>query len=267
MSGMSDGFTAEPLCAEKIGEAMKNSIRISLFDELDSTNSEARRQAERGMSVPALIIADSQSAGRGRLGRSFYSPPGTGLYMSFLAEAKESFCETVALTTASAVAVAQTIEKLCRVTPEIKWVNDVYVGGKKACGILCESFGTSDGKRFALVGIGINLYTETFPSELDGIAVSVFPERGLRNAFASNIADRLVEYWNEPSRGELMEYYRAHSLVIGKRISFTENGVTASAVAREIDALGCLIVTLDDGSTKRLSGGEISVRLENTKEN
>ncbi|MBO5415679.1 MAG: biotin--[acetyl-CoA-carboxylase] ligase [Clostridia bacterium] len=264
MSEQNKSFAAEPLDAERIGAMMENRLRISLFDTLDSTNSEARRQVERGMSTPALIIADSQSAGRGRLGRSFYSPAGTGLYISFLAEAKESFSETVALTTAAAVAVARTLEELCEISPEIKWVNDIYIGGRKACGILCESFCAANGKRFAVVGIGINLYTEVFPTELQNIAVSVSPERGLRNAFASNIADRLCEYWRSPSRGELIEYYRAHSMVIGKRITFIEGGVTQGAVAENVDELGCLSVRLNDGTVRKLSGGEISLRLDNT---
>ncbi len=256
---------SERLDAEKIGVAMKNKIRISVFRELDSTNAEARRQAEQGLSFPALILAESQSAGRGRLGRSFYSPAGTGLYMTLACETGDNPLDNVGLTAAAAVAAARTIGELCGREPMIKWVNDIYMDGKKVCGILCESF-FARGKKFIAVGVGINLYTEDFPEELRELAASVRPDGVSRNLFASNIADRLLEYKTARTKAEIMEYYRAHSLALGRKIIFTDNGKWVGAVAENVDDMGRLEVRLEDGSRRLLSSGEISLRLDDTKE-
>ena len=155
------------LRADAISDAMHvQNIRIDIFDLLDSTNLEARRQADRGMSAPALIVASAQSEGRGRLGRSFYSPAHAGLYMSLLLEASDNSADNVRLTTATAVAVAESIDELCGIATEIKWVNDIYLGGRKICGILCESFTSAIGKRYAVVGIGLNLRASDFPDDI-----------------------------------------------------------------------------------------------------
>lgn len=256
---------SESLDAGRIGGAMKNRIRISVHNELDSTNAEARRQAEGGLSLPVLILAEAQSAGRGRLGRSFYSPEGTGLYMTLLYEAGEDLLDGVGLTSVAAVAVAEALEELCDREPMIKWVNDVYIGDKKVCGILCESF-VARGRRFIAVGIGINLYTEKFPEELREVAASVLPEGEVRNMCASKIADRLLAYKTARARAEAMDYYRSHSLAIGRKIKFTDNGEWVSAVACGVDDMGRLEVLLEDGSHRLLSSGEISLRLDDTKE-
>lgn len=237
-------------------------VRISLFEDLDSTNEEARRQAQSGMSVPALIIADTQSAGRGRLGRSFYSPAKTGLYMSLLLRAKESFADNVQLTAAAAVATARSIETLCGVQTKIKWVNDLYLGSKKVCGILCESFSCSDGDRYVVIGIGINLSTEDFPDELGNKATSLMQKRLRRDALAADIARRMIDYHTTPMHAEMIDYYRAHSSVLGKKVSFAEGGECYCGVAESIDEVGRLTVILADKSTKILSSGEISLKID-----
>ncbi len=257
------GNISDVLSAEKISKLIGDgSVRVSVFDVIDSTNSEARRQAELGMSIPALIISDAQSAGRGRMGRSFFSPPATGLYLSFLAEAKADFADTVRLTTAAAVAVAASVEELCGIEVGIKWVNDIYYRGRKICGILCESFASCSGKRYAVIGIGINLYTETFPDDIRNRAASLMPRGGMRNSFAASIARNLSKFWKSPDNPAIIEYYRARSVVLGKRVVFTEDGVEREAQAISVDDFGGLRVRLDDGSEKVLTGGEISLRVE-----
>ncbi len=250
-------------CAKRvISKLNTRCVRVEIFDTVDSTNTQARREAEAGMSAPALIIADSQSGGRGRMGRSFYSPESTGLYMSLLLRARENSADTVRLTTAAAVAVALCIEELCGISTDIKWVNDLYLSGRKICGILCESFTTQIGERFAIAGIGVNLSTSDFPEELRGKAASLGQSEDIRAELAAAITDKLLGFWEDISAPEIMEYYRAHSAVLGRRIIFTEGGVEYFGVAESIDGYGRLSVALEGGARRLLSCGEISLRLD-----
>ncbi len=235
---------------------------VTVFESIDSTNTEARRAAERGEGTPALIIARHQSAGRGRMGRSFYSPADTGLYMTVLVEASDSLVDTVLLTTAAAVAVARAIENTAGTVVDIKWVNDLYLGGKKICGILCESFETG-GKKYVAIGVGVNLYTEDFPAELADIAGSLGVMDDIRAELAADIFGSLWRFYCLGERADMLEYYRARSMVLGKRIVFYENGAEYFGEALDIDEYGRLTVRLDDGSKKILSSGEISLRTLN----
>lgn len=241
--------------------SMVPSAEVVIFDSIDSTNNEARRRAERGDTVPSLIIAEHQTAGRGRLGRSFYSPANTGLYMTALFEISSSPSDTVFLTTAAAVAMAKAIEKCAGISVDIKWVNDLYLFGKKICGILCESFATGN-RRYVAVGIGVNLYTEDFPEELSEIAASLCPERDVKYELASEVFGTLWRFYDTGDRTDMLEYYRAHSMVLDKRVVFYENEKAHFGVAESIDKDGRLCVALDDGSKKILSSGEITLRLD-----
>ena len=234
---------------------------VFVHASLDSTNTEARRLAESGCARPTLVIAERQSAGRGRMGRSFYSPADTGLYMTAMFEATESVSDTVLLTTSAAVATARAIERLARISVGIKWVNDLYRNGKKICGILCESF-EENGKRFVLVGVGVNLCTEDFPDELKGIAGSLGVKKDIRHELAANIFGELWNYYHTRDQSGMIEYYREHSLVIGKRIVFFEDGKSCFGTARDVDEYGRLFVCLDNGDEKILSSGEITLRLD-----
>lgn len=255
----------EKLSADIISSALRiDGIRLDLFDEIDSTNSEARRQIEQGMTSPALIISDTQTGGRGRMGRSFYSPASTGLYMSMVLKATDNAVDTVRLTTAAAVAVALSIEELCGISTEIKWVNDIYLNGRKICGILCESF-LSDGVRYAVAGIGVNLHTSDFPPDIRDRAASLNPSEKIRNSLAAHIANTLWRFWGDMTVPQIMEYYRGHSMVLGKNIVFSEGGEVFCGVAEDIDDCGALCVRLENGSHRLLSSGEISLRLEDGK--
>ena len=234
---------------------------VLVYKTLDSTNSEARRLAERGYTSPTLIIAREQSAGRGRMGRSFYSPKDSGLYMTALFEASESPSDTVQLTTSAAAVTAMAIEELLQIRVDIKWVNDLYLGGKKICGILCESF-EALGRRFAVVGIGINLSTVDFPSELADIAGSLGVDRDIRYDLAAKIFSLLWRSYHTADKGDIIAYYKERSIVIGKRIFFVEDGKKNFAKVLDIDVFGRLLVSLDNGGEKILSSGEITLRLD-----
>ena len=239
------------------------------FDTIDSTSSAARRYAIDGdVAAPALFVADSQSSGRGRLGRSFYSPASTGIYETLLFDVTGDSATSLSLvTSAVAVAVSNAILDITQVDCRIKWVNDVYVAGRKACGILAESFFV-DNRQMLAIGVGVNLGTKSFPTELEGIATSLcdsFSE-SLRASLCCQIAANIFDIYEQIKAGDrsFMDEYRRRSAVLGKQITFTQNGITQSGTATEINDEGHLSVTLDDQSHVILSSGEISVRLQNT---
>lgn len=236
---------------------------IFVHSSLDSTNSEARRLAATSVPLPAVIAADTQTAGRGRMGRGFFSPAGTGLYFSLLYESSASPADAVTVTGAAAVAVMHAIRSLTGMQVSIKWVNDLYLGGKKICGILAESiFAGNTPPRFIL-GIGVNLSTEAFPEELSAIAGSLMASGVSRADLLAQILRELNPFLQDPTDRSWLADYRAHSLVIGKRVAWTREGQVEHGIALDIDANGGLSVRSDAGVTQTLRTGEISLRVCN----
>ncbi|MBO5939535.1 MAG: biotin--[acetyl-CoA-carboxylase] ligase [Clostridia bacterium] len=240
-------------------------LSFFFFPTVDSTNSEARRYAIDGNAVPALFLAEEQTAGRGRMGRSFFSPHSTGIYLSLLLKTNDALSDPITATTASAVAVRQAIEAITGISVGIKWVNDLYYDGKKICGILAESFFVG-ADRYLIVGVGVNLSTVDFPEELQGTAGSLFAESTtLREALAAEIARRLYSILTDGESNVFMEDYRAASLVLGQDITYLQNGVARCGVAEAVDELGRLLVRHSDGTTELLASGEISLRINDKK--
>ena len=252
--------------AELLSLSSALGVRLSTLGETDSTNEEARRQANAALPTPALIIANSQTSGRGRMGRSFHSPSNTGLYMSYLVPAKPSAEDTVRLTTAAAVAVALAIDEVYGVKSEIKWVNDILVNSKKVCGILCESFRADSGERFAVIGIGVNISTSVFPREIRDKAASLSDNADKKYALAAAILKRLTEFYESPRNPEIINSYKERSAVLGRRVRLVDKGEETLATATDIEDDGTLCVTLDSGETKRIHSGEITLRFDNGKE-
>lgn len=237
-------------------------IDLIYFDEIDSTNAEARRMAEQGKNTPALIVADRQSAGRGRMGRSFFSPVGTGIYMSLLIEVKsDELPAAVSLTSAAAVAVIRATDKYTGKKTLIKWVNDILLDGKKVCGILAESF-TAHGKSYVCIGIGINTSTKDFPDDISNIAGSV--NTSDRASICESVCCELYDLYLEilASDKSYIEEYRSRSAVIGREITYIQNGKSTNAIALDIDGDGALTVKHSDGTEARLFSGEISLRIK-----
>ena len=234
------------------------------FKDIDSTNNEAKRYVSDGGALPALILSENQSEGRGRMGRSFYSDS-KGVYMTIVIKADgENFF--LRGTSVAAVCACEAIKELFGVSTEIKWVNDIYYKSKKVAGILAESFFIDD-ERYVAIGFGINLYTQ-LPAELRDIAISIFPEypdsytlNMQRDALANLICEKLLSAIEKDDYVRYMEKYRALSCVIGKNIVFSQNGCEYNAFVLDINDDGALAVRFDDGSTRYLSSGEISVRL------
>ena len=201
------------------------------YATVDSTNTEAKRLLNAGYRGNFLVVADEQTAGRGRQGKQFYSPRGTGIYMTVV---------------------------------QIKWVNDVYIDDKKICGILTEAVvGMESGLAEAMIiGIGANMQTEQFPPEVEN-AASLDADVSRADMIAA-IADHLWEILDDGYESYI-DYYRSHSMLLGKAVTFIRDGVTTPATAIGIDEIGGLVVRLEDGSVITLRSGEITVRPRCTK--
>lgn len=257
----SDVLTAEGIAA-RLPEEMR-SLKIFARGSVDSTNNEAKRLLASGeIDGAGLVVADEQTAGRGRQGRSFFSPANTGLYMSLVVRTDASFADAVSLTTMASVAVACAVESLTPLRPQIKWVNDVYVGDRKVCGILTEAVGDFESNTVTnvIIGIGVNISTENFPEELKTRAASLDVEL-TRSALAAEITARLIRFSQDLTDRGYIEEYRRRSLVIGREITYTVSGETRSARAVGIDESGGLEVLLPNGEHETLRSGEITVRL------
>lgn len=239
-------------------------IPIQVEPRVDSTNTWAKRWALEGAPTGSLLVADTQTQGRGRYGKTFFSPAGTGLYLSAVLRPKLELSNALRLTFAAAVAVSRAVERFHR-TPEIKWVNDIRLDGKKACGILTEAVSDFEtGKvEAAIVGIGVNVRTEesSFPEELKGRATSLFPEGITRNELAASIAGELF-YWShhleDPS---LMAEYRKRLCVLGRRLRCRRGNESFEGLAVDLLEDGSLLLQTENG-TVSLNGGEISLKGE-----
>lgn len=244
-----------------------NSLGAKLFyyELTDSTNKRAREYCNGSFTLPAVFFANGQSEGRGRMGRSFFSPDSTGLYMTLLVEAPPSRSFTL-LTSVAAVAVREAISRVFGVDTRIKWVNDIYLGSKKVAGILAESFVEGE-KRYVAIGVGVNLTTRDFPSELSdkaGAIVEADMESeeldASRFALAFEITRGIFDMMKDTT-GSHIGRYRKYSCVLGKRVSFVKDSAYLEGVAIDIGSDGELIVVLDSGETQILSTGEISLSL------
>ena len=234
-------------------------IAVCCYPTIDSTNTEARRQAQT-FSTPAVFAAEEQTAGRGRQGHSFYSPAKTGLYMSIVIPMALPL-KTVALCTQlMAVAAVRAVDKLHGPFLRIKWVNDLYLDTKKTAGILTEAVTDLESQRVTAVvcGIGINLTTSEFPDDICRSAGALGQLE--RNGLAAEITGEFLKLTKElPDISLWMDEYRQRSLVLGRPLSFTLNGQDYHAVGKEIDGQGRLVAELENGSLLTLSSGEVSV--------
>lgn len=239
---------------------------IELHDVIDSTNIRAKALARQGAAHGMAVLAESQTAGHGRFGRTFYSPQESGIYISFILRPEIPADRAVRITAMAAVAAARAIERLADVRAEIKWVNDVCIEGKKVCGILCEAGLNPDNGRldYAVAGIGINVGFREFPEELRGIADSVSNVCGKkisRSRLTAELMNELNALYPQLESGGFMAEYRARSNVIGRDVIVLRGNERRQAKALDIDDDGSLIVETPDGRREILHSGEISVRF------
>ncbi len=253
--------------AEEVLKYLKSEVSIIPYDTTDSTNTQAKLYCgqfkDEGISSPVLFIANQQNGGKGRLGRTFFSPADSGLYMSLLIKADEIESDIVCITTAVAVCVTDAIKKLCGISPDIKWVNDIYLENKKVCGILAEAVTNPDTMKieYIIIGIGVNVSTENFPNEIKDIATSL-PVKTNKNQLCAYITDNIIEELPRISDRSFIERYKKRCMVLGKEITYAENEEIKEATAIDVDRNGGLVIKTENGETKTLSTGEITVRMK-----
>lgn len=256
-----------PLCEEAIrgyGQGSE-SYHFEIHDRIDSTNRRAKELALAGAEHNTVVLADTQSAGHGRFARPFFSPPGAGIYLSLLLRPALSAEQLSHLTPFAAVAVARAIRRLCGQTPQIKWVNDLFMSGKKVCGILCEAgFSAETGRpAYAIIGIGLNVTATDLPEDLCDIATSIEAACGAvcdRNALIAAILEELSRFEREILAGAYLEEYRSHSLILGKEVTVYRGDEVFAARAVAIDEGGALVIERE-GVRQTLYAGEVSIRL------
>ncbi len=235
---------------------------------LASTNDALTAQAVQNETEGKVIIAETQHAGRGRLDRQFFSPPGSGIYMSLLLRPQVPLQAAQMITPATAVAVAEAIEKITYKQAKIKWVNDIFCDGKKVCGILTETALDPDNGRlaYAVVGIGINVKEPEggFPEEIHATASAILSQEeyrpGTRNALVAAVLEDFWRYYQELEEKTFLPAYKARSMLLGQRIQVIENTQTREAIGGEIDDDCRLNVTFEDGSAARLNAGEVRIK-------
>lgn len=235
---------------------------VRVLSSVGSTNTEAKKWALDGARAQSLLVADGQFSGRGRRGRAFFSPQGKGVYMSAILRPERPLREGLPVTFAAALAVARAIERLTGEEPRVKWVNDVFVGGKKVCGILTEAIGDleSGGVEAVVVGVGLNVRAlpEDFPAALRGCAASVRAGETPRSRFIAEIARGLFFLSEALGDASLHAEYCARSNVLGRRVCFGPDGARRRGRAVDIDARGRLCVEIAEGLVA-LESGEIAL--------
>lgn len=256
-------LTNEILSAEGISAHLSEALPVHYFPVIDSTNSEAKRMAMSGAAHGTVLVAETQTAGRGRFGKSFYSPESTGLYMSIILRPGDTaISDAQMITVAAAVVVSQAIEKLTGLQSSIKWVNDLYLNGKKICGILTEAVSDFESGRVEsiIIGIGINCATTHFPDELTNIAGSLGDNKLSRNHLAALIATGLLKTFDRINDPKIIKEYKSRSIMIGKTITYMCNGTEHTAVVLDINDKGNLVVRNADDSVNIISSGEVSIK-------
>ena len=238
---------------------LENEIDVIHYPCVDSTNNCCKRLLADGKNGEFLVVADEQSAGRGRQGKSFFSPKQNGIYFTLVLKPYSALQNAVTATTAAAVAVCKAIEELTDKKPKIKWVNDVYLDGKKICGILTEAITNFEENivESVIVGIGINITPSDAPKEIENIG---FLNTDIdKNQLIAKITNELVKIACDDYKN-FIDYYRSHSLVLGQKIKFIQNGRVMPATAIAIDETGGLEIELENGERQILRSGEISIR-------
>ncbi len=238
---------------------LSDAFEIEIRDRVTSTNLIMKEKAINGAKEFSVLIAQSQTAGRGRLGRSFHSPKGTGLYLSLLIKPKNGI-NPLLITTDAAVSASLAFEKLIGKDVGIKWVNDIYLKEKKVCGILAEMIEDS-----VILGIGINVLEPKngFPEDIKNRAGALFEKKKphLRERVAIEFLNTFLEIYKNPDREFLLDEYRKRSIIKGKEILILKDGGEESAKAIGINDDYSLMVEKENGDIVNLASGDVSIKI------
>ena len=251
-----------------LDEDCKKKLTVSVEQVVDSTNTMLVKQAGQGVAEGCVLVAGQQTAGKGRVGRTFFSPKDTGLYISLLLRPSQiPASQAVRITTMAAVAMCEAIKEVTGQTAGIKWVNDVFFDGKKICGILTEGglsmeTGCLD---YAVLGVGINVYEPEggFPEEIKDIAGALLKDRksDVRNHLAASLLNHFYSYYGNLNDNSYAKKYKDSSLALGKEVNVLNGQIQRKAFVIDIDEECHLLVRYEDGTEEALSNGEISIKL------
>ena len=250
----------------EIADNLKStSLSVRVYDTVTSTSDLVRQAAEEGAPEGLVIIAKNQSAGRGRIGKSFFSPTG-GLYMSILLRPKITATELLTVTPLAAVSVSEAIEAVTGKRTEIKWVNDLFYCGKKVCGILTESpyDASTGGVKYTSVGIGINVVSpDNGYGELDSIAGALYTSGkepgGIINRLAAEVADRFYGKYKAFDRDSIYDEYKNRLFLFGREVYTVKDGERQRVSVLDLTPDFGLVVRDGKGEVRILSSGEISI--------
>lgn len=247
------------LSAEQIALHLGHTLKVQVFQTIDSTNKLAKQLATENPSQPLAIIANQQTAGYGRYGRDYYSPKDTGVYISLLLPMTNKDVTSGLLTTGAAVAVTKVFETLYHINLQIKWVNDLIYNNRKIAGIMTE--GITDFETgslsYVIVGIGINLTTSNFPISMQNKAGSLNLQELDRNLLVAHLLDEMYRLLMGELTPDILNYYREHSLVIGHEIILDQRGKLVQGRVIDINNEGAIVVSTNTG-LQTFSSGEIT---------
>ena len=238
---------------------------VFCYESVDSTNEEAKRRALAGAPNGSLFVAEQQTGGKGRLGRSWASPTGTGLWFSVLLRPGILPLRVSVTTLLAGLAVNRAVRSLSGCAAKIKWPNDIVIGGKKVCGILTEMAAEIDRIEFVVVGIGVNVNNTAFPENIREKATSVRMESGKSLRRIALLQEILIRFetllkQNAESDPAFWEEYKKSCVSIGRRVTFTRRGVPVKGTAVDVSPQGELIVQLSGGTRETVTAGEVSVQ-------
>lgn len=238
------------------------------YDELDSTNQKAKELLKEGkVQNGTIIVADSQLAGKGRMGRVWASPKGVGIFMSIIVCPDIAINQIPKLTLISGLAVCHTIKKICGGQSRIKWPNDILINNKKVCGILCELVGNGTGKNFVVIGIGINVNQKCFPKDLPHATSlkieynQTFSREKIIDQFAEVFDKMYNTYLVEKSLEPFIQDYAQLCINTGKEVYISKSGDELEKVTViKINNEGALEVIDENDNMYEIHSGEVSVR-------
>lgn len=245
-------------------------VDIHIFKTIPSTNDKAKEFALNGAKNGTVIIAEEQSAGKGRMGRSFYSPANTGIYMSIILRPKLTSMDSVLVTTAASVCICNAIYKTTGIQCEIKWINDIYINNKKVAGILTEASTNSQSGiiDYLILGIGINFNKpkDNFPNEIKNIATSLFDNDSngkTRNILCAEIINSILNMIPNIKSYDFISEYKKRSTIMNKDIVYTISGNSFVGKVIDINNDGSLIIKDKYDNMITINSSEVTIRRLN----
>lgn len=252
-------YYIDPLNLETIEHTIPSFYKVKLFDTIDSTNTYLSDHSN--LDEGTVVIADSQHQGKGRNGRSFYSPKQTGIYLSLLIKPNQKPQTVLHYTALCAVSACKAIEDVYGFNPDIKWLNDIYFMNKKLGGILCEGKLIGNTYESLVLGIGLNVHSFIRPDDIATIAGSIEDFVNIKKSRNELIARFLTHFYNYYiHQTSFIDEYRNNLLFVNQPINVIVNNTITPAICKGVDQEFRLVVEYADGTIDYLSNGEVSIR-------